>query len=170
VSPAQGLLSSSWWLLFPYFCSLFLTNLIALFCIRSSLSMSPLRYSKETSVDSGVPQGTVLGPIMFLFHIYDLPDCVNSSVRLFADDCLLYRTLFAHSSRCLRSACGVRWSSSFLIVLYSRQSSANKRTDELTQSGRSFMDSKSQTTWNGASTSTMCVKKLMQHWASWEEI
>jgi hypothetical protein len=42
--------------------------------------------SKETSVDSGVPQGPVLGPIMFLCHINDLPDCVNSSVRLFADD------------------------------------------------------------------------------------
>ena len=49
--------------------------------------------SNETSVDSGVPQGTVLGPIMFLCHINDLPDCVNSSVRLFADDCLLYRTI-----------------------------------------------------------------------------
>jgi hypothetical protein len=48
---------------------------------------------KETSVDSGVPQGTVLGPIMFLCHISDLPDCVNSSVRLFAKDCLLYRTI-----------------------------------------------------------------------------
>jgi hypothetical protein len=49
--------------------------------------------SKKTSVDSGVPQGTVLGLIMFLCHINDLPDCVNSSVRLFADDCLLYRTI-----------------------------------------------------------------------------
>ena len=49
--------------------------------------------SRETSVDSGVPQGTVLGPIMFLCHINDLPDCVKSSVRLFADDCLLYRTI-----------------------------------------------------------------------------
>lgn len=49
--------------------------------------------SKETSVDSGMPQGTVLCPIMFLCHINDLPDCVNSSVRLFADDCLLYRMI-----------------------------------------------------------------------------
>ena len=49
--------------------------------------------SQETSVDSGVPQGTVLGLIMFLCHINDLPDYVSSSVRLFADDCLLYKTI-----------------------------------------------------------------------------
>jgi len=49
--------------------------------------------SQQVTVDSGVPQGTVLSPILFLFHINDLPDAVKSSVRFFADDCLLYHEI-----------------------------------------------------------------------------
>ena len=49
--------------------------------------------SEEATVDSGVPQGTVLCPLLFICHINDLPDSVRSSVRLFADDCLLYRNI-----------------------------------------------------------------------------
>ena len=50
-------------------------------------------HSESAYVESGVPQGTVLGPLMFLCHINDLPDCVKSQVRLFADDCLIYRQI-----------------------------------------------------------------------------
>ena len=39
---------------------------------------------------SVVPQGTVLGPLLFLLYVNDLPDNLQSSVNLFADDALLY--------------------------------------------------------------------------------
>ena len=44
-------------------------------------------------VDSGVPQASVLGPLLFILHLIDLPKVVTSQVRLFADDCLLYRPI-----------------------------------------------------------------------------
>ena len=49
--------------------------------------------SDPVPVLSGVPQGSVLGPILFLIFINDLPDNIKSSVCLFADDCVLYRNI-----------------------------------------------------------------------------
>ena len=49
--------------------------------------------SESVPVVSGVPQGTVLGPLMFIMYINDIADGTDSSVRLFADDALLYRVV-----------------------------------------------------------------------------
>ena len=40
-----------------------------------------------------MPQGSVLGPTLFLIYIKDLPDHVNCKVSLFADDTLMYQTV-----------------------------------------------------------------------------
>ena len=44
--------------------------------------------SSPCEVTSGVPQGSVLGPVLFLLYIDNLAIDIQSTVRLFADDCL----------------------------------------------------------------------------------
>ena len=49
--------------------------------------------SSWAPVLSGVPQGTVLGPHLFILFINDITESVTSTTRLFADDCIMYRTI-----------------------------------------------------------------------------
>ena len=46
--------------------------------------------SSWKNVDSGVPQGSVLGPVMFILYVNDIPEHVKSLVKIFADDTKLY--------------------------------------------------------------------------------
>ena len=51
--------------------------------------------STKVLVTSGVPQGSLLGLTLFLLFKNDLPDHVKSEIRLFADDCLIYRHIYS---------------------------------------------------------------------------
>ena len=47
-------------------------------------------YSDYSSIESGVPQGSVLGPLLFLVYISDLERNIKSNVKFFADGTMLF--------------------------------------------------------------------------------
>ena len=55
--------------------------------------------SREGNVTSGVPQGSVVGPLLFLIYIQDMLDKLHCRVRLFADDSVIYKRITSESDR-----------------------------------------------------------------------
>ena len=62
-------------------------------CYRTQRAVVNGETSGWTPVLSGVPQGTVLGPLLFSLYINDISKDIDSEIRLFADDCVCYREI-----------------------------------------------------------------------------
>ena len=66
----------------------------------SCRSQSVVLDSKQSGVClvlSRVPQGTMLGPCLFIMYINDMPDSIKSNIGLCADDTIMYLTITYHS-------------------------------------------------------------------------
>lgn len=60
---------------------------------RKQYAIVNVATSDVTDVISGVPQGTVLGPLLFSVHIHDTIQDISPDIRLFADQSVCYRTI-----------------------------------------------------------------------------
>ena len=57
--------------------------------------------SKWHNVTSGIPQGSVIGPLLFVLYINDLPELTKSDTFLFADDIKIFRNITDKNTRAL---------------------------------------------------------------------
>ena len=79
--------------------------------------------SSWRKVTSGIPQGSVLGPLLFVLYINDLPDNLQneSEIYLYADDTKIFRPIF-NESDCLKLQGDIhlmhQWSEKWLLKFH----------------------------------------------------
>ena len=93
--------------------------------------------SEKIAVTSGVPQGTGLGPILFLIYINDLLDYIkHSQIRLFADDSIIYRPIKTQAD-CIKLQedleSAVKWEQDLLMAFLLQHAWAHLRISKISK-------------------------------------
>ena len=65
-------------------------SVLFLFSVIDSWVILDGKSSQEYPVTSGVPQGSILGPMLFVLYINDIPDDVIYNIATYADDTTVY--------------------------------------------------------------------------------
>ena len=110
----------------------------AFLCFRQQRVVVNGVKSDWAPVVSGVPQGTVLGPLLFSLYINDIPVGIDSQIRLFADDCVCYReiktvedTLKLQKDIDLLGSWARKWGMGFQPVKCNMMQLTNKRINKI---------------------------------------
>ena len=110
----------------------------AFLCFRQQRVVVNGVKSEWAPVVSGVPQGTVLGPLLFSLYINDIPVGIDSQIRLFADDCVCYReirtvedTLKLQKDIDLLGSWARKWGMRFQPVRCNMMQLTNKRINKI---------------------------------------
>ena len=78
------------------------------------------QFSKWSDVSSGIPQGSVLGPVLFVY-INDLPDSVLSDIIMFADNTKMSKEIQLHTDTVMVQGdifCLQHWSDDWLLLFH----------------------------------------------------
>ena len=110
----------------------------AFLCFRQQSVVVNGIKSDWAPVVSGVPQGTVLGPLLFSLYVNDISADIESEIRLFADDCVCYReikneedTLKLQRDIGRLGSCARKWGMIFQPVKCNMMQLTNKRSSKI---------------------------------------
>ena len=71
--------------------------------------------SNKSNVTSGIPQGSIMGLTLFAIYINDLPNCLTSQCKMFADDLKIYNKSFNHDIVQMDINNMLKWSSNWCL-------------------------------------------------------
>ena len=114
--------------------------------------------SSRTDVTSGVPQGSILGPVLFTKFINDLPEAISVNCKVFADDTKIHGTLkIIKTSKKTSMKCRIGQRCGICISMY--QSISNVYGEENPQKRLPY----DRGTKVGPTSGTHCVLLQAQH-------